>query len=130
MYQTVMVIDDSKLELFLAETMIRTSMFGEKIVACHTGEEALDYLRTNEHDPEKIPQVIFVDIYMPVMSGFDFLDKYTELSEAIRSRSKIIMFSSSQAHEDYMRMKQYPIIRKFLSKPLSLAMFNEIKESI
>src|SRR3569833_146624 len=91
MYHTVMVVDDSKLELFLAETMIRNSMFAKETISFSSGDEALEYLALNKEQPDKLPEVIFVDIYMPVMSGFDFLDKYMQLPDAARSGSKIIM---------------------------------------
>jgi CheY-like chemotaxis protein len=126
MHHTVMVIDDSKLELFLTETMIRNCKFAEKVISYHSASDALEYLRSVENDPAKFPEVIFVDVYMPVMTGFDFLDKFLEFPKKIKDRSKIIIFSSTQAHEDMDRMKKYPIISRFLAKPLSKDMFRNM----
>ena len=72
--------------------------------------------------------MIFLDIYMPMMSGFEFLDKYMELPEAVRDQCTVIMISSTFRIEDSQRMSVYPAVKKFLYKPFSAQMLLELQE--
>jgi len=119
MYHKAIVIDDSLLERFLAERIIKNSLFAKEVMTFNSPIDALGYLKTFDSNTDKLPDVIFLDIHMPVMNGFDFLNKFLELSADIKKHCKILMFSSTDAYEDHLRMRGYPIIRKFLTKPLS-----------
>jgi len=126
MHYAVMVIDDSPLERFLAETIIKNSQFGEEVISFNSAVEGLAYLESLESDPERFPDVLFVDIQMPLMNGFQFLDKFMEFPDAIKHKCKIVMYSSTLDDKDYIRMRRYPVIRKFLTKPLSEEMLRRI----
>ena len=126
MYDTVMIVDDSMLELFIAETRMKQWQFAKQILVFNSGIPALAYLQSLENNVDIFPEIIFVDIYMPIMNGFEFIDKFLGFSDEVKERCKIVIFSSSDAPEDYARMKEYPIIRKFLTKPLSEKMLNEL----
>jgi CheY-like chemotaxis protein len=123
MYQRVMVIDDSVLERFLAETVVKSSGFAKEVISFNNAPDALVYLEREEN----LPDVILLDIQMPVMTGFEFLDKYVQLPDAIQQHCKIIMFSSSLADEDMARVKKYPAVRKYLAKPLSEELFRGLE---
>jgi CheY-like chemotaxis protein len=127
MYQSIMVIDDNPLERVLAEAIVKNSKFAERVIAYESAVSALAYLRSLGEDPSKFPDVILVDIQMPVMTGFEFLDKFMEFPPEIQQRCKIIMFSSSVEEEDHEKVKKYPIIRKFLPKPLLEKMFYDLE---
>ncbi len=117
MYQTVMVIDDSGLDCFLAETMIKNCKFAEVVVIYKNPNEALKYLRSLGKEINQYPDVLFLDIQMPVMNGFDFLDGYLELDIELQQHCKIVISSSSIADEDQIRIKNYPVVKSFLPKP-------------
>lgn len=121
MYGTVMVIDDSAIERFLAETLIRNSRFAQKVISFNAAADALALLASQANTPTTLPDVIFVDIYMPLMNGFQFLDEYLQLPEAVHQHCKVVMISSTRSQEDFSEMKKYPVIRCFLTKPLSEA---------
>jgi CheY-like chemotaxis protein len=125
-YRTVMVIDDSRLERFLAEKIIKNSLFADAVITFNSAIEALEYLTALGTDPDKFPDVILLDIYMPVMNGFEFLDKFLEFSEDIKKHCKIVIISSTDAYEDHAQMRRYPIISKFLTKPLSEEMLKKL----
>lgn len=121
MYGTVMVIDDSAIERFLAETLIRNSRFAQKTISFNAAANALDMLTSSAHDTSLLPDIILVDIYMPLMNGFQFLDEYLKLPENVQQHCKIVMMSSTRSPDDYAQMKMYPVIHSFLAKPLSEA---------
>jgi two-component SAPR family response regulator len=125
MHNVVMVIDDSRLELVLAENKIKKSRFAKEVITFNSPIDALEHLNKLAYDPDKLPNVIFLDIYMPLMNGFDFLDKFLEFSDDIKRRCKIVMFSSTNASEDHQRMKSYPV-SKFLTKPLTKEMLENL----
>ena len=93
---------------------------GCRIDVAGNGLEAIAALQRQPYD------VILVDIQMPVMNGFGFLDKFLEFPQEIQQHCKVIMFSSSVALEDQLSVKKYPVIRKFLAKPLTEQMFHDL----
>jgi len=122
----VMIIDDSDLQRYLTETIVKRNLPVEQIVSFNSPIGALAYLHSIENYSDTFPKVIFLDIHMPLMNGFGFLDKYLEFPEKVREDCKIVMLSSTDSDEDHARMNDYPIIYKFISKPMSDEMTNDI----
>jgi two-component SAPR family response regulator len=119
MYHKAIVIDDNRLERFLAEKLIAKYQFAEQVMSFSSAVDGLSYLQSLGNDPASFPEIIFLDIHMPLMTGFEFMDKYLEFPQDIKDHCKIVLFSSTDAYIDHIRMKNYPIIYKFLRKPLS-----------
>src|SRR5882724_10800992 len=99
-YKLVVMVDDDDVDCFVTKKIIEDSNFSEKIVVFNSGKEGLEYLRKNENNPEQLPEVIFLDILMPVMDGFGFLDEYDKLSDKIKSKCKIVLLSTSESFKD------------------------------
>lgn len=100
--------------------------FAEEIIVQISGKAGLTYL--NECISEKLPppQIIFLDIRMPEMNGFEFLDEFKKLDSKFISNIKVIILSSSLDVNDMKRAKEDPAIVKFLNKPLKKEMLEEI----
>ncbi|WP_256009082.1 response regulator [Desertivirga xinjiangensis] len=118
-YHKVMVVDDAKIDRFLAEKVISKYSFAEEVVSVESAISALDYLSTNTGDEEALPDLIFLDINMPEMNGFEFLAEYNKLPENIKKKCIIIMLSSSLHPEDKELALQSPYVCQFLNKPLT-----------
>jgi CheY-like chemotaxis protein len=117
-YKKVMVIDDSEADLFIAEMVMESTKFAEKVICISSGKEALAFLNPLFSDPEELPHLIFLDINMPGMTGFEFLKEYQHLSEDIRKKCVIMMLTTSLNEDDRLKAEENELVSKFLNKPL------------
>ena len=112
-YKNCLLIDDNFLDNFITSKMIETTKFAENFVVCKYAEEALKMLK----DKFIIPDMIFVDIMMRDMNGFDFIEAYKEIG--IPGDTKIYMLSSSVDPADHKRVAEDPYITEFIQKNLT-----------
>lgn len=121
-YRTVMLIDDNEIDNLINQKMIEAAAIAENIYT-HTGaKSAIEFLRNMEKldvANEVLPDVIFLDIDMPLMDGFQFLDEFEKLSTATKKKCKIVMLTSSINPQDFDRSKKYGNVKLYLNKPLS-----------
>jgi len=121
-YKTVMLIDDNEIDNLINQKMIEASDIAKHIFI-HTGaRSAIEFLRNIEkiEGAEQIlPEVIFLDIDMPLMDGFQFLEEFEKFSDVIKYKSRIVMLTSSLNPQDVNRSKKYPYVKLYINKPLS-----------
>lgn len=135
MLDIVLCIDDDPITLMLCKMVINKSGFSKEIATAKNGEDALlyfDTLKQNNSDSEfkKHPQLIFLDLNMPVMGGWEFLDSFGTEKYSDYNKTKIIILSSTINPEDIEKSKKYPMVIDFLSKPISKEMLEYLKEII
>lgn len=94
-YRNVMIIDDNDIDLYVTSRMIKTYKVGEQVITFNSARAALEYLQQNAGDASQIPDVMLVDIYMPLMSGFEFMEAYRDFPEDIKQKCRIYIISSS-----------------------------------
>ena len=114
--QKVLLVDDNPIDNFVSRKMVEKSGIANEIFTLTSAMEALDYLRA--HQPHQLPDVIFLDINMPIMSGFDFLEEFIKLDPAIQAHCRIFVLSSSTDSLDRERANQNPFVQKMITKPL------------
>jgi CheY-like chemotaxis protein len=130
MIDKVMVVDDTGIDLLMTTQILKKANFAEDIIAFESVAEALNYFKTHKNDVGRLPDVLFLDINMPGMDGFDFLDQFVRFPGIIKKHCAIIMASSTIAGKDLKRLNDYPIITKFFPKPLTLQNIEELKQII
>jgi len=118
-----LIIDDSYIDRLVAGMLIKRTFGVTSVHEAINGKEGLNWLLT-----ERIPQgnslVILLDIMMPQMNGFEFLENFELLDQSLKDKTSIIMLSSTLDHDDVQRAKKHPYVKKLLSKPLPV---NELK---
>jgi CheY-like chemotaxis protein len=123
-FESVMIIDDNLIDLYISSRMITKNNFGKKVMQYSSAIEALKYLQENQENIPKLPEVIFVDIYMPGMSGFEFMKEYDKLSTPLKNICTVFIISSSIDEQDLncanndeniVAMKEKPITKEFLT---------------
>ena len=136
MLDLILCVDDDPITLMLCKMVITRSAFTNEILTAQNGEEALDYfddLKLNNLGAEikKYPQLIFLDLNMPVMGGWEFLDLFSkeDYREAFKN-CKVIVLSSTIDPDDINKAKTYPMVLDFLSKPISKDMLEDLKKIV
>jgi len=121
-YKTCLLIDDNYIDNFVTRRILESSNFAEKIIVQQSATAAIDAIR----DGSIRPDVIFLDLRMPLMNGFEFLQEYDKLREQDKTATKIFMLSSSLDPVDVKRSGQNKYITQFIHKPLTQKILEEL----
>jgi len=125
---TVMLVDDNDTDNFISKRIIEITKFSSNVIVKNSGKSALDYLVENKESPESIPDIIFLDINMPIVDGFVFLYEYEKFSNSVKDKCRVIILSSSDNKRDIDKIINNDFVIKFVTKPLTEKTLEEIKE--
>lgn len=126
--ENVLLVDDDEGTNFLNERIIRLSGYVNNIVKAHNGIQALEYLKLKINSKHPQPEFILLDINMPAMNGWEFMETYSQLDEAQKAQIIIVMLSTSLNPDDEKRAREIKEINDFRSKPLTMKMFTDLVE--
>lgn len=125
-FRHILLIDDSKMDNFITNRFLTKANISEKITIKESALEALNYLDGLKDNPEAFPDLIFLDIQMPVMDGFGFLTEFTNNLLAIPDICSVIILTSSNDPSDVARALQFPVVKKYQCKPMNLDILNSL----
>jgi CheY-like chemotaxis protein len=130
MHNKILCVDDDPITLMLCKKVIAKANFSDNIESAKDGSEALQFFHSVIDDDKKsdnYPQLVFLDLNMPIMDGWEFLDEFSKNLTASFPKTKIIVLSSSVDPKDINKSKNYPMVLDFLPKPITVEMLNNIK---
>ncbi len=123
-YHAVMLVDDNEIDNLINQKMIEASGICEHIFIHSGARSAIEFLKNIEKLVKGnlnlyLPEVIFLDIDMPLMDGFQFLEEFEKLSDIIKTHCKVVMLTSSLNPQDMSKAKKNQYVMKYLNKPLT-----------
>ncbi len=127
MLDLVMLVDDNDTDNFISKRIIELSKFASRIEVKNSGKSALQYLEENKNNPQNLPDLIFLDINMPIVDGFVFLFEFEMFPESVKNKCKIAILSSSDNKRDIEKIVDNDYVIKFITKPLTNEALAEVK---
>jgi len=124
----LLVIDDDEINIFIIKKIVARTGYAVDMISKNNGQQAIDYLNEVVKNDGQFPQLILVDINMPLMNGWEFLVAYEQLDLPVNTH--MYMLSSSVYENDIEKAKSYKIVNGFISKPLSLERLTELLREI
>ena len=121
----IMLVDDSPDDNFFHEREIKKANLANIVITKGSAKKALEYLTSNEKPRSDL---IFLDINMPGMNGWEFLEEYSRLDNKLQGDVIIIMLTTSDNLDDVARAKKWDIVSDYITKPLTRAMMKEIAD--
>ncbi|MFY9310326.1 MAG: response regulator [Bacteroidia bacterium] len=122
-YKSVMLVDDNQIDNYINEMIIKGSGFAENVFSYSGAMSSLDFFKNiraiHKLSNELLPTYLFLDINMPVLDGFQFLDEFAEFSPLLKQEIKIVILTTSANPIDIKKAAKYGEVVKFLRKPLT-----------
>lgn len=124
------LIDDDEIFVYLTKKTILQTSLVERIHNFDNGQDALDFLKDHQEDPDKLPEVILLDLNMPIMDGWQFLKEFTKLKPLVKNMIRIYICTSSISPDDASRVNEIKDVSDFIIKPFSTDKLREMIQNL
>ena len=124
--KSILLVDDDESTNFINSVFIKKLDIDVDVYKALNGAEALEILEESIGDPDFFPCLIILDINMPVMNGWTFLDNYKKLSPSIKNNCVIVMTTVSEDEKDLIRANKNQDIKEYFQKPMSDEKFSTL----
>lgn len=127
----VFLIDDDNIYQYTARVILESTGLAKEIQSFYNGNDAINYFSDPKNfASDTLPDVIFLDINMPIMDGWEFLEEYNKFQGNLPKPIAIYMVSSSVNSSDMQRSRSYKAVSDYLVKPVSRSKYQELMESL
>lgn len=124
----ILLVDDNDIDNYINDHVIQDNDIAEKITIKNSAIAALSFLESIKDDFDAFPDLIFLDISMPKMDGFGFLEEFIKFPKAIAKKCEVIMLTSSNNPKDRAKAMDYPVVTDYFIKPLEDEMLTIFKQ--
>jgi CheY-like chemotaxis protein len=124
----IFLVDDDHIYQFTAKKTLESMGLTEQVSMFPDGEKAIDFIREHLSQPQDLPDIIFLDINMPIMDGWQFIDEFQKLK--IPKKIAVYMVSSSVDENDMKRSKEFGVIDDYIIKPVGRSRFQELLSTV
>jgi CheY-like chemotaxis protein len=114
------IIDDDDVYIYAIKRLMSLQRLCEDVLVFKNGKEAIDYFITNKDDVHTLPDIILIDVNMPVLDGWGFIDQYLANGFDKTKVADLYMISSSIDPRDVKKAEAIPVIKKYIFKPITL----------
>lgn len=128
--KNLLLIDDDEIFTFMTKRIIEKTNLAEQIKIFVNGKDAIDFLKTIVNQDGILPEIIFLDLSMPVLDGWGFLEEYIQLKPKFGKKIILYIISSSVSPNDHERAKTYSDVSDFIIKPLTKDKFIDIIKNL
>lgn len=126
--KNVLIIDDDQMHLFLSQRIIEQCGFSDNIHTSKSCAEALKYLTTECTSIDDFPDFIFLDLFMPLQNGYDFIDAYIKKPKTIKNKCKLIILSVLINEDEIQKLSRNQDVYTLLQKPLTKESLSALTE--
>lgn len=131
MLEKILCVDDDPITLMLCKKVIIKANFSKEILFAQNGQEAIELLlQLQKEQKTLLPELVFLDLNMPVMNGWDFLNEVSNSLAIDLLNTKVIILSSTIDPADYEKAKEYKFVSHFLSKPITVDLLEKLKTEV
>src|SRR5690625_1673715 len=131
MLNKILCVEDNQIMQNIYRRMILVAEFAQEVVSVYNGQDAIDYIKVvMTSNGDGFPEVSFLDLMMPTMSGLTFLEEIEQLLDSDEEEPRVVIVTSSVDPKDVEKAQKYPSIVDFLSKPLTFEMLEELEQKL
>lgn len=119
MVKTTFIIDDDDIYVYAIKRLINIRKLSEQVFVFKNGKQAIDYFIETSLEEMIMPDIILLDIRMPVMGGWEFLERFSKLDFVGKHKVGVYVVSSSIDPRDLCKADEFPLVEKYLFKPIN-----------
>lgn len=118
-FNSILLVEDDPIAIIVCDRIIKLNNFTDNLITKENGKEALKYIQSLLQENKPLPEVILLDINMPIMNGWDFLNEYETLLDKIANPPMIFILSSTADPNDFSKTTLYNFVKDFIPKPFN-----------
>ncbi len=129
-FTKVMLIDDGEIDLLVNRRLIELTSFASSVIITSSAEEALEFFKNECRNSEEVPDWIFLDMNLPGISGYEFVESFSSLPNFIKNKCRIVILSAFQKKELLEKVLTSPFVHSQLEKPLTQQSLKALASSV
>jgi CheY-like chemotaxis protein len=122
----IMIVDDNPIDHMITKYILKHNFSIENVTVMECAEDALSYLVERQNNITDLPELIILDLDMPCINGFGFLERFAKLNEQLIRKCKIVVLTGSDVLVDLAKIKANPYVTELISKPLNKTSLSEL----